>query len=337
MSKNSRLNFSTGSGLVFPLFFLGVVVWFTKDVARSMLITPWTDALAGNSSFAQPIIVTVFALVFLSVPIGMMIRSVRKLRTSNEAQSAGRLQAALAAAPPVVQAMGYRSAPTGDALARYRPTLSVLPLPALTTTHGKNLPFALSTTVAGAKKRPKKNLVIGIGMLALLVPWTFAGTGESAGGLFVSLPILAVSIAILWPWIRPLLSGALRDPTVEIDREYVVAGQPFRVFVLQPGPARVVRFNVQLVCTEHVTYTQGTNTYHDDHLVCSLPLGEEIGLEIAKGQPFTRTYDALVPADSMHSFHASNNQIDWGIRVEAEIDNWPDVKQTFTVGVLPAS
>lgn len=337
MDKNSRLNFSTATGILFPLFFIGVVVWFTRDSARSMLITPWTDAFAGTSSFAQPIVITVFALVFLSVPVGMLVRSVRRLRTSAEAQSAGRLQAVLAAAPPVVQAMGYRSAPTGDALARYRPTLAVLPLPALKATPGKNLPFALSTTVAGAKKRPMRNLVIGIGMLAVLVPWTLTGSSEPAGNLVVSLPILAVAIFVLWPWIRMLLSGALRDPTVETDREYVVAGQPFRVFVLQPGPARVVRFNVQLVCTEHVTYTQGTNTYHGDHLVCSIPLGEEIGLEIPKGQPFTHTYDALVPADSMHSFHASNNQIDWGIRVEAQIDNWPDVKQTFTLGVLPAS
>jgi hypothetical protein len=42
-----------------------------------------------------------------------------------------------------------------------------------------------------------------------------------------------------------------------------------------------------------------------------------------------------IPDDTMHSFEAQNNKIDWELAVEGEIKRWPDVKSSFEITVLP--
>ena len=42
-----------------------------------------------------------------------------------------------------------------------------------------------------------------------------------------------------------------------------------------------------------------------------------------------------VPADSMHSFAASNNQIVWTLNVQGDIPWWPDVSLSFPITVTP--
>jgi hypothetical protein len=39
----------------------------------------------------------------------------------------------------------------------------------------------------------------------------------------------------------------------------------------------------------------------------------------------------------MHSFDASNNKIQWYLKVKGDIKKWPDVSNEFAVTVLPVS
>jgi hypothetical protein len=47
------------------------------------------------------------------------------------------------------------------------------------------------------------------------------------------------------------------------------------------------------------------------------------------------TVEIEVPADTMHSFEAENNKIIWEIKVEGEIEKWPDVGQNFSIAIRP--
>ena len=42
-----------------------------------------------------------------------------------------------------------------------------------------------------------------------------------------------------------------------------------------------------------------------------------------------------IPADSMHSFEASNNKIIWAVKLHGDIAKWPDVNLEFPITVLP--
>ena len=44
-----------------------------------------------------------------------------------------------------------------------------------------------------------------------------------------------------------------------------------------------------------------------------------------------------VPPGSMHSFTSGHNKIVWVVKVDGQIDRWPDLHEEFPVGVLPAA
>ena len=45
--------------------------------------------------------------------------------------------------------------------------------------------------------------------------------------------------------------------------------------------------------------------------------------------------EALIPANVMHSFVASNNKITWKLKFQGDIRRWPDVKDEFDLVVRP--
>jgi hypothetical protein len=47
------------------------------------------------------------------------------------------------------------------------------------------------------------------------------------------------------------------------------------------------------------------------------------------------TAQAQVPANTMHSWFASHNSVEWRIRLRGEIPFFPDVNDEFPVLVLP--
>ena len=45
--------------------------------------------------------------------------------------------------------------------------------------------------------------------------------------------------------------------------------------------------------------------------------------------------NVTIPADTMHSFDAPNNEIAWTLEVHGAIPLWPDVSASFPITVLP--
>ena len=78
-------------------------------------------------------------------------------------------------------------------------------------------------------------------------------------------------------------------------------------------------------------YRQGTSTRTEKKTLLEVDVVDtDAPLRIASGM------DKLeIPADTMHSFEATNNKIVWTLEVRGAVRFWPDVKESFKVVVLP--
>jgi len=80
---------------------------------------------------------------------------------------------------------------------------------------------------------------------------------------------------------------------------------------------------------EEATYQRGTNTYTDSEVFATFDLVDTANdWEIPRGAA-----ELVIPAETMHSFEAAFNEIIWEIKVEGEIERWPDVAQNFPIRI----
>jgi len=95
--------------------------------------------------------------------------------------------------------------------------------------------------------------------------------------------------------------------------------------------ARLSSLRIFLEGREEATYRRGTDTVTEREVFASFDLvNTENDWEIPRG-----TAELLIPAGSMHSFQGDSNKIIWEIKVEGEIDRWPDVDQNFPTTIRP--
>ncbi|MBN2269096.1 MAG: DUF3592 domain-containing protein [Sedimentisphaerales bacterium] len=88
---------------------------------------------------------------------------------------------------------------------------------------------------------------------------------------------------------------------------------------------------ISLQAREEARYRRGTKTYTDKNKFYETELYSTThASEIAHG-----SVGIIVPADTMHSFEATNNRIIWELQVTGQIDKWPDVKETFKITITP--
>jgi len=94
---------------------------------------------------------------------------------------------------------------------------------------------------------------------------------------------------------------------------------------------RIDSFTMVLEAIEKVTYRVGTDTRTDENVFYREPLvAENQGLS-----PESRFLSFKLPSASMHSFSASNNEIEWVIKVKADVKRWADIEDEFPLIVRP--
>jgi hypothetical protein len=93
----------------------------------------------------------------------------------------------------------------------------------------------------------------------------------------------------------------------------------------------LTRLRIFLEGREEATYQRGTDTVTDREAFATFDLVNTANQwEMPKG-----TTDLVIPGDTMHSFEAESNKIIWEIKVEGEIERWPDVSQSFPINLRP--
>jgi hypothetical protein len=114
-------------------------------------------------------------------------------------------------------------------------------------------------------------------------------------------------------------------------------GSNYRLFLSQPGNLRLKAISVALVCEEEAIFCQGTNARTESREVFCLSLLARENVIIRPNEPLELECELPVPAEAMHSFCASHNQVRWKLLVCGEIVGKRDFMRSFPVVVRPAA
>jgi len=94
---------------------------------------------------------------------------------------------------------------------------------------------------------------------------------------------------------------------------------------------RLANLRIFLEGREEATYQRGTDTITEHEIFATFDLiNTQNDWEIPQG-----AVELTIPSDSMHSFEGDANKIIWEIKVEGEIDSWPDIGQNFPITIRP--
>ncbi len=293
---------ATGCAILFFGVFLVVGAAFS---IAALFVMPGAAKLAA-----------LFPLIFVAIGAGGIWASVRTNMFS----------------PEKMQAIGFRR---GAA-----PQLQTnLPIPKLRTYMGRDLPVRLSmdTSQKGHVAVLLLATLFWNGIVGVFVGFAlFSKEFDSIFWLILT-PFILVGLVIFVILARQaLIVLRVPDTVIEMTEEPVGPGESVRIMITQGGNLRFDNLTVEAVCEEKIAYRRGTTTYHEDRKIWSDMLLNSGKLEIESGRPFKQTVDLEVPADAMHSFHASNNEIVWKLVVKGVLTRWPDFEFVYPFRVMPA-
>jgi len=173
--------------------------------------------------------------------------------------------------------------------------------------------------------------------IAFSLFWTIAAwrSGGGAMALF-GLPFIAVGLLLLvgsyWRRIAGVRIGA---PRLSASKTTLRPGEGFLVRYEQKfrTPVDVLDSRVELLFRETATYRRGTNTYTEVHEETPDFFEAPVG-HFESGHTTQSEGRMAIPADAMHSFKATNNKLQWLLRVVVNVQGWPDVKDEFELTIL---
>lgn len=182
------------------------------------------------------------------------------------------------------------------------------------------------------------NAVVAIPVTQVFGSWR-SGDPDICLSLFM-LPFLAVGLGVLAMWVRQVMLIFAPVVELELSRSAVPLGESFHLKWQVKGRLwRLSSLTIALVAEEKATYRRGTNTVTDTHTFFEAVVSETDGagqyLQTLPSVPERGGVTVTVPADSMHTFEAPNNKVQWTIRVKGEVHRWPDPKEKYELVVLP--
>ena len=151
--------------------------------------------------------------------------------------------------------------------------------------------------------------------ILFLVPFVLVGIGMLLGVVYAFL-------AIFNPKVEVALSTGAVAPGESVDIAWEVKGNANKFKSLK----------ILARARQSATYRRGTDTYIDDETFELIPILETSQTDEMEFGSTTIT----IPADTMHTFEADNNQITWEITVNGDIPWLPDVEEWFEFRVKPS-
>jgi hypothetical protein len=121
------------------------------------------------------------------------------------------------------------------------------------------------------------------------------------------------------------------QPVIALSQRDVYPGSEFEISWMFRGRVQSIhKLTITLVGKEKVSYRQGTSTRTEESVFHRMKLVEtEDPVQIAKGFELVE-----LPANTMHSFKSTNNEILWLVQVNGVVAWWPDLDDAFPIRVL---
>lgn len=157
--------------------------------------------------------------------------------------------------------------------------------------------------------------------------------GSSLGATFLSGMFVLVGLGIFGGAVYMFLSARNPYPTVTLNVPSVSLGSTADLeWTIAGAVRRIERLTITLKGAEKATYTRGTQTVTEKSTFYTACLVEVASpREIALGRAVF-----AMPKDTMPSFRAGRNAVDWSLHVHGTILRWPDINEDFPVSVVPA-
>ncbi len=145
-------------------------------------------------------------------------------------------------------------------------------------------------------------------------------------------PFVLVGLGMIGFVLYTLLAMFNPRPTLVVSSAAIPLGEDLQVTWSFSGRVNSIReFKITLKGTERATYRRGTTTTTDKATFAEITIVETTEMfDMEQGSA-----NVTIPADTMHSFDAPNNEIDWTLEVHGAIPLWPDVSASFSITVLP--
>lgn len=177
--------------------------------------------------------------------------------------------------------------------------------------------------------------VVCNGIVSLFVYYSFkhwsGGLGSWVLAIFISIFVL------IGLWLLTVLGSVFLElfnprPILTLPTDAVRMGEPFDLAWDMVGHvSRVRRLRISLRGEEAATYTRGTDMttereVFDELILCDTKERREIAGSAAS---------IVIPMDTIHSFVAKHNKVEWTLQVEGDIPRWPNIDDTFEVVIWP--
>ena len=189
--------------------------------------------------------------------------------------------------------------------------------------------------LTAGRKQDVMSLLFGLAFLGGSVLWLVDGAdfwGVAGFAAFV-----VIGLGALVRGIRPFLAGSrIGEPVISTSATRVPVGGAFDVSYQQTWKraVEVNRVVAQLVLRETVRYTSGTRTHTVTHEEV-VQRWETPGRRFEPGEVFREDYSFRIPPDGMHTFAASDNRIEWFVKLSAELPRWADLHRYYEVTAVP--
>jgi len=146
------------------------------------------------------------------------------------------------------------------------------------------------------------------------------------------IPFVLIGVGTLLILVRQILVLANPLPIVVYSDNWIYPGSEFEVSWMMKGRVnRIKALTIFVEGIETVTYRQGTTTRTESNIFYRDKI-----VEIDQQDRIAQGFEvARIPQNTMHSFNAPNNKIQWQIRFEGEIPWWPDLSERFPLVILP--
>ena len=185
-----------------------------------------------------------------------------------------------------------------------------------------------------------RGCILGFGVfwLGFSVLWTVMAWRAGAGlGALFGIPFILIGVAmVIGAFWRTIASVKVAAPLVHVSKDRVRIGENFSVSYEQSFrmPSDVLDSKVELIFRESATYQQGTDTRTDTHEEV-IDFFESPAKRFEGGEKSHESGTFKIPIDAMHTFDQRKNKLQWFVRVDVDVQDWPDMVEEYEIHVLP--